>query len=440
MTIPSFTGLQTALRGLTAAQAAIDTTSHNIANANTPGYSRQQVDLTESPSMTLPGLSVGPSDGIQLGTGVDVSQISRIRDQFLDIQYRAQNSNTNNASTQTTILNQVQTSLDEPSGSGLSTQLQKFWSSWNDLSNSTTGTSAPAARQAVVDQGTTVAQALNALDQQLATIQSQTSQQYQALTASPNGVVQTDANQIAKLNTQISQMQAAGMSPNDLLDQRDQLLDSLSGMANISVTDQGNGMVQVNFGDASSPLVSGSTVNWPQTLTSAAGGQLGALLGLSDTTSGQIQSYRNQLDTIANQLISSVNSLQPSSPFFSGNSASTIAVSATANSIQTSSTSNPTGNDLAIQISQLAGGTTDQSYATFVSKVGSDTAAAQGTQTTGTSLLNAINGQRQSVSGVSLDEEMTNLITFQRAYQASARVMNAIDTTLDTLINQVGAH
>jgi flagellar hook-associated protein 1 FlgK len=211
-------------------------------------------------------------------------------------------------------------------------------------------------------------------------------------------------------------------------------------MANISVTDQGNGMVQVNFGDAASPLVSGTTVNWPQTLTSAAGGQLGALLGLSDPTSGQIQSYRNQLDTISNQLISSVNSLQPSSPFFSGNSASTIAVSATASSIQTSSTSDPTGNDLAIQISQLAGGTADQSYATFVSKVGSDTAAAQGTQTTGASLLNAINGQRQSVSGVSLDEEMTNLITFQRAYQASARVMNAIDTTLDTLINQVGAH
>jgi flagellar hook-associated protein 1 FlgK len=98
MTIPSFTGLQTALRGLTAAQAQIDTTSHNIANANTPGYSRQQVDLTQSPSMTLTGLSIGPSDGIQLGTGVDVSQISRVRDQFLDIQYRAQNSNTSNAS------------------------------------------------------------------------------------------------------------------------------------------------------------------------------------------------------------------------------------------------------------------------------------------------------------------------------------------------------
>ena len=103
-----------------------------------------------------------------------------------------------------------------------------------------------------------MAQSLNALDQQLATIQSQTAQQYQSLTASPNGVVQNDANQIAQLNQQISQMQACGMSANDLLDQRDQLLDSLSGMANISVTDQGNGMVQVNFGDAASPLVSGT--------------------------------------------------------------------------------------------------------------------------------------------------------------------------------------
>ncbi|MGZ4195988.1 MAG: flagellar hook-associated protein FlgK [Solirubrobacteraceae bacterium] len=440
MTIPSFTGLQTALRGLTAAQAQIDTTSHNIANANTPGYTRQQVDLTQSPSMTLTGLSIGPSDGVQLGTGVDVSQISRVRDQFLDIQYRAQNSNTSNASTQTTVLNQVQTALDEPSSNGLSTQLQKFWSSWNDLSNSTSGTSAPAARQSVVDAGTTVAQSLNALDAQLATVQSQAAQQYQTLTASPTGVIQTDANQIAQLNGQISQMQAAGISANDLLDQRDQLLDSLSGMANISVTDQGNGMVQVTLGDAASPLVSGTTVTWPQTLTAAAGGQLGALIGLSDTTSGQIQTYRNQLDTIASQLVSSVNSLQPSSPFFSGTSAATIAVTATPSSIQTSSTSDPTGNDLAIQISRLANGTADQSYASFVAKVGNDTAAAQGTQSTGNSLLQAINGQRQSVSGVSLDEEMTNLITFQRAYQASARVMNAIDTTLDTLINQVGAH
>jgi flagellar hook-associated protein 1 FlgK len=438
--IPSFSGLQTALRGLTAAQAAIDTTSHNIANANTPGYSRQQVVLTESPAMTLPSLSSNGSASIQFGTGVDVTQISRIRDQFLDIQYRAQNSQTSSASTSTTILNQVQTGLDEPSSNGLSTQLQKFWSSWNDLSNSTTGTSAPAARQAVVDAGSTVAQSLNTLDQQLATIQSQSQTQYQTLTASPSGQVQSDANQIAKLNGQISQMQAAGESPNDLMDQRDQLLDSLSSLANVSVTDQGNGMVQVNLGDAATPLVSGTTVNWPQTLTAAAGGQLGALINLSDPNSGQIQSYRNQLNTIANQLISSVNSLQPSSAFFSGNSAGTIAVSATPNSIQTSSTSDPAGNDLAVSISQLSGGTTDQTYATFVSKVGNDTASGQSTQSTGSSLLQAIDGQRQSISGVSLDEEMTNLITYQRSYQASARVMNAIDTTLDTLINQVGAH
>ena len=93
MAIPSLTGLETALRGLTAAQAAIDTTGANIANANNPSYSRQVVDLTESSSLSLPAFSNVTGQGVQLGTGVDVTTISRVRDQFLDIQYRAQNSN-----------------------------------------------------------------------------------------------------------------------------------------------------------------------------------------------------------------------------------------------------------------------------------------------------------------------------------------------------------
>jgi flagellar hook-associated protein 1 len=437
MSIPSFTGLQTALRGLTAAQAAIDTTGHNIANANTPGYSRQQAVLTESDPMTLTTLSNTTGASSMLGTGVSVDDISRVRDQFLDIQYRAQNSATSNSSTKSTILNQVQAGLDEPTANGLSTQLQAFWSSWNALANAPSGTSSTAARQGVIEAGTTVANTLNALDQQLATQQSQAQQQYQTLTASPNGEVESDAQQIAQLNQQISQQQQAGVSPNDLMDQRDQLLDNLSSLANISVTDQGNGMVQVSFGDAATPLVSGTTVNWPQTLTSAAGGQLGALQSLSDPATGQIQAYRNALDSVANQLATSVNSLQPSSPFFSGATAGTIAVSATAGTIQATATSSAGGNELALQIAGLAGGAADQSYATFVAGVGSDVQSASNSQQTGQSLLTAINGQRQSVSGVSLDEEMTNLITYQRAYQASARVMNTIDTTLDTLINQV---
>ena len=141
MTIPSYTGLQTALRGLLAAQTAIDTTGHNIANANTPGYSREQAVLTESDPLAIPALSNVTGAGAQLGTGVNVETINRIRDQFLDIQYRAQSSATSNSSTKSTILGEVQTALAEPSDHGLSAALANFWNAWSDLANSPTSAS-----------------------------------------------------------------------------------------------------------------------------------------------------------------------------------------------------------------------------------------------------------------------------------------------------------
>ena len=90
-------------------------------------------------------------------------------------------------------------------------------------------------------------------------------------------------------------------------------------------------------------------------------------------------------------------------------------------------------------MANLSGKAADQAYNAFVTQIGGDVQTAQSTQQTSQSLLSAISNQRQSISGVSLDEEMTNLIQYQQAYQASARVMNAIDETLNTLINQVGA-
>src|ERR1700716_4320676 len=135
MTIPSFAGLQTALSGLQAAQAAINTTGQNIANANTAGYSRQQVVQTERNPLTIPSLSSVTGNGSQVGLGVDVTTIRRIHDQFLDSQYRAQNTATSGGNTQSTILGQVQAALNEPSSSGLSNSLQQFWQNWNALAN-----------------------------------------------------------------------------------------------------------------------------------------------------------------------------------------------------------------------------------------------------------------------------------------------------------------
>ena len=432
MTIPSFTGLQTALSGLEAAQAAITTTGENIANANTKGYTRQTVQTAETAPLTIQG-TTQQGGGTQLGTGVSITDVSRIRNQFLDVQYRAQNTATSNANSNASELGQVQTALNEPSDNGLQSVMSKFWSAWSSLASAPTNA---AAQQAVVDAGQTLASTFNAVSQQMATVQSQAAQQYASLTGA-NGQVANDAQQIATLNAQIAQATQAGISPNTLLDQRDKALDDLSSLAQISVSTGSNGAVTVNFGDAASPLVSGTNVTWPQTLTSASGGQLGSLLNMSSST-GPVGTFMSSLDSVANQVISSVNALQPSSPFFTGTTAGTIAVSATASTVQTSSSSS-SGADLAQGIANLANGPADQAYAAFVAQVGSGVQAAQSSQSTQQAVLTAVSNQRQSVSGVSLDEEMTNLIQYQQAYQASARVMNAINSTLDTLINSVGS-
>ena len=435
MAISSFMGLQTALRGLLAEQTAIDTTGHNIANANTPGYSRQTAELVTSTPMTIPAFSNVTGGGVQIGTGVDVETISRIRNTFLDVQYRSQNTAYNDASTRAGILDQVQTGLAEPSDHGIASQLSAFWNAWSDVANAPQSQS---ARQALINSATTLTNSFNQVDQQLSTIQAQAATQYADLTGS-TGQVQSDANQIATLNSSISAAMAAGQNPNDLLDKRDALIDDLSSLGKVSISDPNhNGLLQVNFGDAATPLVNGTTVTWPQTMTAAAGGELGALLNLSGS-SGQLATYRSNLDAVVNQLVTSVNALHTSTPFFSGTTAATVSVAATAATIQTSSTSNAGANDIALAIAGLRGGPADQAYASFISSVGSDVQSTESTEQISQSVLNAIDDQRKSVSGVSLDEEMTNLVEFQRGYQASARMLTTIDQMLDTLINRTGA-
>ena len=358
MTIPTYMGLQTALSGLEAAQAAIDTTGQNISNASTPGYSRQTVNLTERSQLTIPALSSVTGDGSQFGTGVDITSITRIRDTFLDSQYRDANTTENGESTSSTILNQVQAGLDEPNASGLSGQLDTFFQDWASLGATP---SSAGAQQGVIGQGQAVADQLNTLSGQLSTLESQVTTQYDTLTDPANGAVASDANQIAQLNGQIAQAQAAGINANSLEDQRDNVIDDLSQYSNVNVTTQSNGMVNVSFGNAAisaqsggtdaTPLVNGTSVDLTDNLTdsnlSGSGGTLGSLLGLYDSTTGtgQIATYSSTLDTVANQLATTVNSAiagadsagATAPPFFTGTTAATIAV----NPAVTASATNP---------------------------------------------------------------------------------------------------
>lgn len=433
MSIPTLQGLQTALSGLLAEQQALDVTGHNIANANTEGYSRQSAVLETNQAIPIPALSSLTGQGAQLGTGVTVETYTRIRNSYLDAQWRTQNTALSGASTQAEELTQAQGAFNEPSSTGISSQLSAFWSAWNSLASSP---NSEAAKAGVVAAGERLASAFNQLSGQLATISSQAGEQYAARTA-PSGEVQDMANQLAQLNGQIKLAEQAGQPPNDMLDRRDLLLDKLSALASVTVTQQQNGTDTVTFGDAAKPLVEGTTVNWPQTLTSAAGGQLGALLGLTGP-GGTLSSIQGELDTVAASVAGSVNALHTSTPFFSGTTAATLAVAVKPSQVQTSSTKTAGGNDVALAIAGLRGGAADQGYSALVEQVGSSVQGAQNEQTNLQTVLTTIGNQRQSVSGVSLDEEMTNLISFQRGYQASARTLTAMDAMLETLIEHTG--
>jgi len=435
MPISSFMGLQTSLRGLLAQQEAIDTTGHNISNANTPGYSRQDAVLTATQALVVPGNSSVTGAGAQIGTGVDVTQIRRIRDQFLDVQARAQSTSLGDATQRASTLDQAQLAFDEPSDNGISAQLAQFWSSWSDVANAPEDS---GARSALVTSAQTLANTFQTVSSQLTTLAQQAQDQYNAITG-PTGDIASDAKTLAGLNTSISDAIYRGQQPNDLMDQRDALIDKLSSLAQVSVTDVGTGAVKVDFGGVTlvDPSVAGG-YTWPQTLSSP-GGQLGALQDLASAT-GPLLTYRSQLDAVASNLVSSVNALHTSTPFFdpAGTTAATLNVVATAATVQTGSTAAAGQNDVAQAIAALRGGSTDQMYSGLVAQIGVDAQANERAQSTAQSLSDAVENRRQSVSGVSLDEEMTNLIRFQRGYQASARTMTTMDDMLDTLINHTG--
>jgi len=136
MPVSTFSGLQTSLRGLIAQQEALDTTSHNIANASTKGYSRQEVLLSASRALSIvTGSTEGGSQNAQLGTGVDVNGFARARDKFLDLQYRTQAMRLGGLATRVQGMETIEGALAEPSETGISQELQTYWSSWEGLAN-----------------------------------------------------------------------------------------------------------------------------------------------------------------------------------------------------------------------------------------------------------------------------------------------------------------
>ena len=444
MSISSFYGLQTSLRGLLAQQRAMDTTGHNIANASTRGYSRQEAVMAAAPALQIANGAVQGGAGAHIGAGVDVQAYRRIRDTFLDLQYRAQATRLGQESGRAEGLDRAELSLAEPSDNGINKQLSKFWDAWHNLS------AAPednAARQALIEQASTLGEAFATVDQQLALVGQQAKDEFDALTA-PGGEIQQIGKEIASLNDTIKKFVTAGDMPNDLMDQRDLLLDRLSELGQTSVTDVGDGSVEVTFGATGTPMVDATGFHYqaPATLTNA-GGRLGALQSLSNVPGGEIDSYRLELGQVATDLAAAVNGVYDhagdGTEFFTvagpyAASGLTVAAGVNAATVRTGTNGDIGDNSLALEIAELRGDAPDSAYRTFIARVGSEVREATRNEANAQALTDAVQDRRESVAGVSLDEEMGNLVRFQRAYQASSRAMSTMDEMLDVLINRTG--
>lgn len=452
--------LNTGVTGLMAQQTAMDTASHNIANASTDGYSRQTVDFQAiaPPITALPGQNIG--------LGVDSTSIFRQRDQLIDGQYRQTNALDQQYTAQSSALQQLQATLNEPGDNGIQAQLGKFFNAFRDLSSQP---ESMAARAAAIQQGQTLATSVNRLGSLLTQQRSDLDLGVTNLVAQVN----SDATQVATLNTQIKIASLSGAQPNDLMDKRDLLMDKLAGLAGTTNTMQPDGTETITLGGQT--LVAGNTANalttvadplnnnlqkveWQatSTATTISSGQIAGTIAARDVN---VTGMMTSLDTLAGSLITAVNSAHSAGfgldnstglPFFTGTTATTIGVNATLvaspQSLATSDTSGQPGNPNAataianVQNSLVLNGgtaTLDDFYNTTVSTLGVSAQQTQSLQQNQDTLVKQIDGQRQSVSGVSLDEEMTNLVKAQHAYQAAAHVVQISDSMLDTLINHM---
>ncbi|MDY6986466.1 MAG: flagellar hook-associated protein FlgK [Thermodesulfobacteriota bacterium] len=455
--------LNIAKGALSTHQRAIDVTGHNIANVNTPGYSRQRATLVANePASSSYG---------QMGTGVKVQEIKRIYDRFLGNQINAESSSLGRWEAQKGGLEKAEMILTESSGYGLSQAMSAFWNAWQDLVNNPSG---HTERLVLSAKGQTLANTFNSVHVDLKRVQADMDVNIVGTVREINRVT----DEIADLNRQIAQIEGSGQNANDLRDKRDLLLNELSYMVDVTSSEGGDGSIAVSL-SSGRPLVqndrswglstesnssglqnilwqdgSGDSVDITHTLS---GGELKGWIEVRDLL---IPGYLTSLDELAKEIMEGVNSLHMTgfgldgstgTEFFTGWSASDMAVNpnivSDVNTIAAAGSASgaPGDNSMAIAIANLqhewtmAGHTTtfDNFYDSMISRLGTHVQEAMTHFDHEAEMVNRLNTYRESVSGVSLDEEMLNLIKFQHAYEAAARLITTADELMETIIAMV---
>jgi flagellar hook-associated protein 1 FlgK len=457
-----FAPLSIAGRALLANERAIGVTGHNIANVNTPGYSRQRAIL-----------SADRPDDQGFGTGVRVTGVDRAVDPLLDARQLASATTLGGATTNHQLLDRLQAFF--PVGDqGIGNALAEFFSAANGVANSPQDL---AARNQLLEAGQAVAAQLRTAAGGVQSLQREADDRLGQAAFDANSILQ----HVAQLNREIVAASRAGRESNDLLDQRQAALGDLAKQLSIQVVDGQDGGVNV-FTASGEALVMGAdaatlaavpdgtsqgldgnplsrigvqlTDGGVVALTSAAGGSIGALLDLRDQT---LPGNASDLDLLAGALRDGVNAVQTDAAgrdldgnvglaFFSGSGAADLQVAvsdprgiAAARGTELSDNSNALAlTGVAQQAFPALGGATLASYfGTIHARIGQQARGADDTRLIQENVAATLDSQRQAISGVSLDEEFTDLIRFQRAFQAAAQMINVSNSMLDDLLGVV---
>lgn len=432
---------------------AMEVTAHNVANAQTPGYSRQRLQLhAQDPLRTPEGL---------IGRGVTAEVVARSRDQFYDATYRRESGLFSQSSTLRDGLLQIEDAIGEPSDVGLSASLDRMFHAFSDLANDP---SSPASRDLVVRAGDRLATQLNQLDIRLGTASSDAYSRLQGQTQEANELLR----RIADLNRNI--LASGGVGAVDLQDARDNAIDQLSQLMTVNVVPHDDGTVSLvgegtNLVDRVTPTVLSVTgagsnvavVDSGGTTLTAIGGSMGGALELIDR---KIPSIRAQLDLLAGSLVTEINAVHRSgytstgatnTDFFDPTRMTAGSIKVTDAILNSSAAVAASGSGLAgdgavaLQLAQLgsapvgtlAGRTFRDYFSGLAAGVGLSVQGASADSDVQQSLMDQAEQRRTSVSGVSVDEEMVNLMSQQQAYGAAAKIITIADDMMKLLLDTI---
>lgn len=414
--------LNTAKSGMNVSQVAIQTTSHNISNINTPGYSRQRVNQSASSPYSMPGKNSNFGAG-QIGTGAQIDDVTRIRNSFYDYQYRSESHQYGSTSVKYEYFKNIEGIFNEPSDTAISSSLNSFFNSWSELSKDPQSS---GVKSVVIENGKYLSNSINSAFKRLESLEEGLDKQSEYIMGEVNSML----SQLDKLEKNIKIIQGSGKSPNDFLDQRDQLLDNLSFKLNI------------NDKDVKATLKKAYDANGKVTLDdlTKSGVKISGELEGTLSMKQEINKYKDGLKQLANTITSNVNDAA-GQEIFKAKDGELISINQ--EMLQEPEKINVTA-DIALKVYELKSEkvningkdmTINTFYNSMIQNLGQSSAAVIRDESNQSKLLENIDSSRSSVSGVSLDEEMISLVQLQHTYSANAKVMSTIDSLLDVVVN-----